>query len=388
MKIANLSWILLFGQILLLTESGIGQGREERFTEILKRFPEADQNKDGVLDEEEARQFNLKRNANLLKRFPQADTNKDGRLDPNEIRAFSEKRKQQNEAARKNNQAPTPDFPDVSYGEHPLQAFDLWLAPPAKEGSKAPLCIFIHGGGFQGGDKSRVQAPIIQRFLDNGISFASMNYRLTNGGEFPYPAPMMDAARGLQTLRSRAPEWNLDPERVVCYGGSAGAGISLWLALRDDLADPESDDTVKRQSTRITAAGSIGGQSTYDMRVFREWFGVPNLPNHSALPAFYAMREGETADSPRIIALAQDASPINHLSADDPPIFLSYGRPNDPVTLETSQSEWVHHPLLGIKLKEAMDALELECIVTGPGIEDDRYTDIYDFLIKKLTALP
>jgi acetyl esterase/lipase len=388
MKMPSFTLFLSLSLVLSAQWSARGQTGAERLSEILKRFPEADQNKDGVLDKSEARDFNRRRNENLLKRFPQADSNRDGQLDQEEIRAFSQKRKQQNEEMGKTNQAPAPDYADISYGEHPLKAFDLWLAPPAKEGSATPLCIFIHGGGFQGGDKSHVQGAIIQRFLDSGVSFVSMNYRLTNGGEFPYPIPMMDAARGLQTLRCRASEWNLDPRRIVCYGGSAGAGISLWLALRDELGDPGNDDPVTRQSTRIIAAGSIGGQSTYDMRVFRKWFGVPNLPCHSALPAFYAMRDGEAADSPRVIALAEDASPINHLSPDDPPIFLSYGRPNHPVTFETPQSDWVHHPLLGIKLKEAMEALDIECIVTGPGIEDDRYQDIYDFLIKKLTASP
>ena len=54
----------------------------------------------------------------------------------------------------------------------------------------------------------------------------------------------------LQTIRSKAKEWNLDPERIACYGGSAGAGISLWLAFHEDLADPNSDDPIARQSTQ------------------------------------------------------------------------------------------------------------------------------------------
>ena len=319
----------------------------------------------------------------ILERFPAADANRDGTLTREEAVAFQRERRERAGEGQKDSR-PEPSHADVKYGDHEQQAFDLWLADSGEEGGPAPLCIFIHGGGFRGGDKKGIAGGTIARFLEAGISFASMNYRLTNGGEFPYPVAMEDAARGLQFLRWKAAEWNLDPERVACYGGSAGAGISLWLAFKDDLADPESDDPVARQSTRILAAGTIGGQSTYDMRVFREWFGVPDLPPHNALADFYAMGEGETAETPRVIALAEDASAINHLTEDDPPVYMTYGIPNTPVTVETSQGTWVHHPLLGLKLQEAMRRLDLECIVTGPGIDDETYPDLTAFLIQKL----
>lgn len=277
---------------------------------------------------------------------------------------------------------PEPTHVDVKYGGHPQQAFDLWLADSKDEAT--PLCIFIHGGGFQGGDKSRIGQGIIDRFLSCGISFASMNYRLTDGGKYPYPIPMHDAVRGLQLIRLRAEEWNIDPEKIACFGGSAGAGISAWIAFHDDLADPHSDDPVARQSSRIVAAGMNAGQSTYDMRVCRDWFGVPDLPPHSAFDAFYAIREGETMDSPRVVALAEDASPINHLTKDDPPVFMAFNRPAVEVTAETQQAVWVHHPLSGIKLKEAMDRLGIESVLVYPGHEPSDYDDLYDFLIQKL----
>jgi acetyl esterase/lipase len=70
----------------------------------------------------------------------------------------------------------------------------------------------------------------------------------------PFPAPQRDAARAIQFLRSKATVWNIDPARVVAFGGSAGAGISLWLALHADLAETNSPDPVARQSTRLLVA--------------------------------------------------------------------------------------------------------------------------------------
>jgi acetyl esterase/lipase len=321
----------------------------------------------------------------ILERFPQADANRDGVLTHQEFVAFNRERRQSKDDQQKRDHSPTPTHADVKYGDHDLQAFDLWLPQSRKKGSPTPLCIFIHGGGFRGGDKSNLAKSTVERFLSARIAFASMNYRLTNGGEFPFPIPMHDAARGLQFIRSRATEWNIDPKRIACYGGSAGAGISLWIAFKGDMAEVESNDPVARQSTRIRAAGALAGQSTYNMRTFRKWFGVPDLPTHPALLDFYAMKEGETAHTPRVAKLAEEASPINHLTRDDPPVYMCYNTPNSDVTQETSQAVWVHHPLLGLKLQEAMRELDIECIVETPETSGEPYDDIFDFLIRKVS---
>lgn len=327
-------------------------------------------------DEEKLRAF--------LRRWPQADTDRDGVLTMQEARAYNQKRRKKTEEQQNQNRPPAPNHADVKYGEHPLQGFDLWLADPDAKKQPTPLCIYIHGGGFQSGDKSHVAPGTVERFLTNGISFVSMNYRLTEDGKYPYPTPMQDAVRGVQLIRSRATEWNIDAEKIACYGGSAGGGISLWIGFHDELAEPESDDPVSRESSRILAVGMLSGQSTYDMRTCLEWFGVPDLPPHSAFPAFYAIKEGESIESPRVAALAEEASPINHLTKDDPPVYMVYNQPNSKVTVETEQAVWVHHPLLGIKLKEAMDKLGVESVVSSPGSMDSNYEDVSGFLIQKL----
>lgn len=327
--------------------------------------------------------------ARLLERFPAADADMDGTLTHEEAREFLRKRRGER-PDRPDQRGPrlAPAHADVSYGDHRQQAFDLWLAESA-DGKPTPLCIFIHGGGFRGGDKRSVSPALIRRYLDAGVSFASLNYRLTNGGEFPYPVPMHDAARGLQFIRSRAADWNLDPDRIACFGGSAGAGISLWLAFQDDLAEPDSDDPVARQSTRILAAGTTNGQSSYDMRTIREWFKLPEMKTESALVPFYGMTDGETPDTPRVAKLAEDASPINHLDKNDrAPVHMSYSRPPVPVDATTPAGVVIHHALFGLKLQEAMQKRDLECVVEFPGQKNETYQDLPDFLIKKLRQGP
>lgn len=323
---------------------------EERLAEFLKRFPDSDLNKDGKLTNEERVEFNKKRRGG----------------DPREQRPRVE-----------------PTQADVSYGDHEKQKFDLWLAE-SKDGKPTPLAIYIHGGGFRGGDK-RIAGPP-QKYLPNGISFASINYRLSDVG--PYPIMMHDAARCLQTIRYRAEEWNIDKERILCYGGSAGAGISLWLGFHDDLADPDSDDPIARESTRILAAGTSQGQSTYDMRTFREWFKTPNLKIHEALIPFYGLKgKQDDWDRPEIHKLMEDASSITHLTKDDVPVYMSYGRGDVPVDENTEQGVWVHHVRLGLKLQEAMQELGMECNVRSPDHKEEKYGSLENFVVAKLIGV-
>lgn len=318
----------------------------------------------------------------LLERFPESDANGDGELTPREVRTFiRERRKNRGGRGDRPRGGAQPTHADVAYGDHEKQRFDIWL-PDTDE--PAPLCIYIHGGGFRAGDKQQVPRGAPQTYLSEGVAFASMNYRLTEGGAHPYPAPMHDAARGLQLIRSRAEEWNLDPERVVCFGGSAGAGISLWLAFHEDLADPGADDSVARESTRILAAGSFNGQSTYDIRTFRDWFDEPDLRPEQGLIDLYAVEDEMDWESERVRQLMEEASPIHHLTGDDPPVYMRHLRGDLPVDATTPAMVWVHHVRLGLELREAMSDLGVECRVASPDHPEDEYGGLAEFLIEKV----
>ena len=249
-----------------------------------------------------------------------------------------------------------PTHPDEKYGEHEKQAFDLYLVDSDKP---TPLFIWIHGGGFRGGDKRGVNAAMVQRFAEHGVSFASMNYRLTNVG--PYPMQMLDAARGLQTIRHRAKRYNIDPTRIACGGSSAGAGISMWLLYHDDLAKPRSDDPVARQSTRIACAVSIGGQTSYDPRVIKKLFNTSQV--HEALIAFYRMKDDKDLNRPELMRLFEDASIINHATCDDPPLYLYYPQANEPLPPNSTGRQHIHHPKFGFLLKKKTDKLGLEAVL-------------------------
>ena len=320
-----------------------------------------------------------------LDRFPEADANKDGILTMEEALAA----RSGFERATGNGRGTMlkPDHENVVYGPYERNVLDLWIAESEEP---TPLLICIHGGGFKGGskDKFRRQTDLIQTMLDHGVSVAAINYRLTEKGKNPYPIPMHDGARALQFLRYHADEYNLDKTRVASTGGSAGGCMTLWLGLHDDLADPDNEDPVLRESTRLTAMAPLGAQSCLHLPTLLDWFQVESLKEHGGgRPLFAVPAGGEIVMTPELDALTRDASPITHLSKDDPPAYMVFGA-NKPVTETSSPNLWVHHPMMGIKLKEAMDKLGVECHVEySDGPKNGDYENMVEFLLKKLDVV-
>ncbi len=189
--------------------------------------------------------------------------------------AQAQEQKPQEKAKAVRRYAVPPTYSNVPYGEHERQVLDFFKAD-SKE--PAPLVVHIHGGGWNNGDK--VGVADLKKYLDRGVSVASINYRFVPqaqeaGVKPPVKWPLEDAARAVQFLRSKAGEWNIDKTRVGATGGSAGACSSLWLAFHNDMAKMNDADPVARESTRLTAAAVNGAQTSLDPAQLREW--MPNM---------------------------------------------------------------------------------------------------------------
>jgi len=140
---------------------------------------------------------------------------------------------------------------NIAYGSDALQKVDAYLP---ESSAPTPVLIEFHGGGWRTGNKHQLgmYKGLIEKTLEAGIAVVAADYRLTP--KFPWPAQAEDAVRVVQFVRSKAGEWNLDPSRTALIGGSAGAHLSVWVAMRDDFADPSSDDPIERLSSRVSCA--------------------------------------------------------------------------------------------------------------------------------------
>ena len=195
----------------------------------------------------------------------------------------------------------------------------------------------------------------------------------------PVAAPLYDAARALQFLRYKAKELGLDPSRVAVTGGSAGGATTCWLAMHDDMADPQSPDPIARESTRVTCAFPVQAQTSLDPIQMRQW--IPQI-TYGAHAFFTRDQYGEKekgfdyflAHRDEILPWIREFSPYEWASSDDPPFLHNYGGQKD-VLPAVDGSNATHHPKFGENLHKRLKELGVESYYWADNVKchNDRY---------------
>jgi acetyl esterase/lipase len=179
---------------------------------------------------------------------------------------------------------------------------------------KKPAIVYIHGGSWVRGDKSDVIGKDAPALVKAGIVVFSIDYRLAP--KYKFPAMIEDAKCAVRSIRAHAAEYNVDPDHIGAYGGSAGGHIALLLATTDE-----------------SAGFDVGEYLDYSSRVQ----AVVDLFAPSDLTRLYQLK---TVPSMRDTFLESDlvrASPITYISADDPPVLIMHGTLDRMVPPEQSQ---------------------------------------------------
>lgn len=316
-----------------------------------------------------------------LKRYPESDTNKDGVLTMEEGLAFLAKMRKKTAASEA---APAangvkPDKADMAYGTHERDRIDVYLAKGS--GQPTPVVFMIHGGGFRHGDKSRwASDKQMSLLLSQGVSCVAVNYPFLE--DMPIQDILRHCARAVQFVRSKAGEWNLDKSRFASMGGSAGAGASLWLATHDDMADPKAADPVLRESTRLVGAVCNATQATYDLTRWESFLG-PVKPEFSTSEAegamFYHLSSKADLATDKGRAILQECDMLGWITKDDPPIYVS--NPQVVVT-PGNRGEWLHCIHHAREVKKVCTTAGVDCIVAQD--QPEPKTDAVSFLLKTL----
>lgn len=193
----------------------------------------------------------------------------------------------------------------VSYDDRLGRAtMDVYL-PSEAPGAMRPAILLFHGGGWRFFDKSRYRS-VARRFARSGYVAMSANYRLVPEGQFPN-APH-DAACALAYVQNHADEFGVDPDRIALMGYSAGAHLAALVATGNDEPDLQPDcaeGAPDKPAAVISGAGPMNMRELRDASIVREFLG------------------GRESDIPEIYA---QASPITHVSADDPPFLFVQGQ--------------------------------------------------------------
>jgi triacylglycerol lipase len=151
---------------------------------------------------------------------------------------------------------------DIAYGPDERHRLDVF-APPAR-GRAMPVLLFVPGGGYVGGAKSREGLPFYQNvgvfFAKNGVIGVTMNYRLAP--KHPWPAGGEDVAAALRWIRRHIADFGGDPERIFLFGQSAGGTHAAHYVFDERLQPAGGDDGVAGailQSPVLDPAGAPPG---------------------------------------------------------------------------------------------------------------------------------
>ena len=196
--------------------------------------------------------------------------------------------------------APARVYKDIVYGSGGGQELRLDLYYSTAGFEPAPLVVYIHGGGFVGGDKADLAYYLeFSELLAKGYSIASLNYRLGQ----PFPAAVEDVKAGVRYLRTNASRLGLAPERIGALGHSAGGNLAAMLGVMGPLDGLEG------------AGGSLGASSQVQAVV--DVYG----PNDFSL----ATNFGGSAQYLPTGADRVKASPISYVGAGDAAFLLLHG---------------------------------------------------------------
>lgn len=229
------------------------------------------------------------------------------------------------------------------------QAFDFYRVPTS---SPAPLVIWAHPNGSSKrlSPDGEVYKALVLPALASGFSFASIEFRhpVTNEAEADSPTnpgvPHRDIARAIQFIRANASALGIDKRNVFLVGGSRGT-LTLWTALQDDMAIPDSPDPVARQSKRVNAVFGVNAQTTYDGLEFADLFLVPE--DRPVAKAAWRL------EHPKYAQFGSAIRSVNAGPRPDPPVMLRYDQPfvRRLITLQELEGMVeVHYPDFGLAL--------------------------------------
>ena len=188
-----------------------------------------------------------------------------------------------------------------------------------------PLVMFIHGGGWKNGDRTRCRLAWV---AEHGYAVASVEYRLSH--EALFPAQIHDCKGALRWLRAHQNEYGYDASRVVVAGTSAGGHLAALMGTSGDVAELEGT-TVGHpdQSSRVQGVIDYYGPTDFILR-------SKTNPAKTEDPkgSVYLMLGGPVTEKQD---LARLASPAAHVSDDDPPLLILHGEKDKTVYLPQSE---------------------------------------------------
>jgi len=213
--------------------------------------------------------------------------------------------------------SPGMELKDITYCITSGVELKMDLHYPDEVETLLPVIVYVHGGGWTGGDKaSGAGFRFLPVLRERGYLTISVNYRLSP--KYKFPAHIEDVKCAIRHLRAEAETYHLDPNRIGAIGGSAGGHLVALLGVTDESAGMEGSGGYLEYSSRVQAVVDLFG---------------PIDPAESCTVGWARQVFGANCED-EIISLS---SPLAYVSSDDPPFLILHGDLDELVLLEQSQ---------------------------------------------------
>jgi acetyl esterase/lipase len=246
----------------------------------------------------------------------------------------------------------------IPYGQHPQTVLDVFIPSATSRGPKRCGVLAIHGGGWVNGTKEAVVERLVYPWLGKGCVVANVEYRLARVA--PAPAAVEDVLRAAEWFRKNANRWNVDDDRIVAVGTSAGGHLALMAGMTP-------------KSAKFGPTGNVAAViNFYGITDVEDQLGGVNEQKY----AITWVAEGEGR-----MELARRVSPVSHVRKDVPPVLTLHGTADPTVPYE-------HGVRLTKMIRDSGGDAEMISVPEGQhGFPkekmDQLYVQVFEFLAKR-----
>lgn len=205
---------------------------------------------------------------------------------------------------------------DIVFATINGQELKLDIAYPKDTRKARPAIVYIHGGGFEGGEKPTDQTVL---FAQNGFVGVAIEYRLSSVAKFP--AAVHDCKTAIRWVRANAKKYGVDPDKIGVIGESAGGYLVAMMGTSGGNSYLEGDGPYREYESSVQAVVDLFGPV--------DFAGMADAPG-GPVAKFLGKPASEDLE------LAKKANPITYVDDKDAPTLMIHGEKDDLVPLQQS----------------------------------------------------
>jgi acetyl esterase/lipase len=228
---------------------------------------------------------------------------------------------------------------NIQYGQVGESALLLdFYEPIEKKHSTSPWIMWVHGGAWRSGSKSDMP---LGKLLESGFAVVSVDYRLSTVAKFP--AQVHDINAAIRYVRLNATKFAIDPDKFVIAGSSAGGHLAALVGVSADVPELAGDLNAGPMTNPQAIVSFFGGSNLQSILSQSTPHGLS-----VRIPALELLLGGQPDQVPE---LAKLASPVSHVNANDPPLWLFHGDQDPQMPINQSHELDGRYHSLGLRCK-------------------------------------